>query len=178
MNDADVPRRIARFGARGARAAADGWDAAGQRLRRARLLAAIRAAAFRVHAEVDVSIAADVWLGTDIRVTVEPGSRNRLAVAPGSRIEDRVLIMLKGGDVDLGPRSELRRGVVLNVAGALVLRSDNPVSWNSVIHCSNRVELAPMAGLAEQVTIADSSHFWTTPEEHFWHNVAKMRTPA
>jgi acetyltransferase-like isoleucine patch superfamily enzyme len=40
-----------------------------------------------------------------------------------------------------------------------------------VIHCSNSVTIAPLAGLAEQVTIADSSHYFTTPDQHFWHNV-------
>ena len=29
--------------------------------------------------------------------------------------------------------------------------------------------------IAEQVTIADSSHFFTTPDEHFWHNVRRGR---
>jgi acetyltransferase-like isoleucine patch superfamily enzyme len=160
-----------RAGAGQVRAAASAVDAAVQSARRARLIAAIRAAAFRVHAEVDLTVAPDLWLGRDVRVTIEPHSRNRLAIGSGSRIEDRVLIMLKGGDIQLGPRVELRRDVVVNVAGRLILRGDNPVSWHSVIHCSERVELAEMAGCAEQVTIADSSHYWTTPDEHFWHNV-------
>ena len=160
-----------RAGARQARAAASTFDAAVQAARRARLITAIKATAFRVHAEVHLDVAPDLWLGRDVRVTIEPHSHNRLVIGPGSRIEDRVLVMLKGGTVELGPRVELRRDVILNVAGTLVLRGDNPVSWNSVIHCSERVELAEMAGCAEQVTIADSSHYWTTPDEHFWHNV-------
>lgn len=160
-----------RAGARQARAAASSYDTAVQAARRARFITAIKAAAFRVYADVDLDISPDLWLGRDVRVTIEPNSQNRLAIGAGSRIEDQVLIMLKGGDIQLGPRVELRRDVVLNVAGTLVLRGDNPVSWNSVIHCSERVELAEMAGCAEQVTIADSSHYWTTPDEHFWHNV-------
>lgn len=171
MSDAAGLRRIARLGAAQVRAGADAYDAAVQAARRARLQAAVKATAFRVHAEVDLTVAPDVWLGRDVRVTVEPGSRNRLVIGPGSRLEDRVLVMLKGGTVVLGPRVELRRNVILNVAGTLLLRGDNPVSWNSVIHCSQRVEFAEMAGLAEQVTVADSSHYWTTPEDHFWHNV-------
>ena len=66
---------------------------------------------------------------------------------------------------------EFRRGVVLNVAGRLELQGDNPVSWGTVLHCSNEIVLEPMVGLAEYVTLADSSHFFTTPDEHFWHNV-------
>ena len=171
MTDSGLPRRVLRAGAGRTRVALDDGERALHRVRRARLLAAVRVTAFRGRASVALDVAPDVALGRGVRVTVEPGSHNRLVVGPGTRIEDGVLIMLKGGTVELGPRVELRRDVVLNVAGHLTLRGDNPVSWQCVIHCSRRVELAEMAGLAEQVTIADSSHYWTTPDEHFWHNV-------
>ena len=61
----------------------------------------------------------------------------------------------------------------MNLAGHLRLDGDNPVSWGTVVHCSNDIHLEEMAGIAEQVTIADSSHYFTTPDEHFWHNVTK-----
>ena len=170
-DDAAGSRQLLRYGARRARAAAVGWDEATQRVRRARLIGGIKATAFRAYAEVDLQVPPDVQLGSGIRVTVEPGTTNRLIIGPGSRIEDRVLIMLKGGTVDLGVRTELRRDVILNVAGTLTLRGDNAISWRSIVHCANNVEFAEMAGLAEHVTVADSSHFWTTPDEHFWHNV-------
>ena len=141
------------------------------RVRRARLVADLRRSAWLVGAEVDLDLPADLLVGKDITVQVEPGSRNRFVLGPGSRIEDGVVLMLKGGSVLGGPRIELRRGVVLNIAGTLRLDGDNPVSWGSVIHCSASVHLEEMAGIAEHVTIADSSHFFTTPDEHFWHNV-------
>jgi acetyltransferase-like isoleucine patch superfamily enzyme len=146
-------------------------DPAGVALRRAAFVARIRAAAAWNHASVDVDIADDIVLGHRVRVTFQPWSENRLRIGPGCRLEDGVLIQLKGGTVVLGERVELRRDVVLNVAGRLEMQGDNPVSWNTVIHCSNEVTLGRMAGLAEQVTIADSSHYFTTPDEHFWHNV-------
>ena len=82
-----------------------------------------------------------------------------------------MLIQLKGGQVRIGENVELRRDVLLNIAGRLEVRGNNPTSWNTVIHCSNEVTLDEMVGIAEHVTIADSSHFFTTPDEHFWHNV-------
>lgn len=142
-----------------------------QRARRAALVARVRAVARMVRAEVDLDLAPDLHVGRDVRVTVEPGTRNVLRIGPGSRLDDRVLIMLKGGTIDLGPRVEVRRDVVLNVAGTLRVAGDTPISWGSVLHCSSEVVFERMVGLAEQVTVADSSHFFTTPEEHFWHNV-------
>jgi acetyltransferase-like isoleucine patch superfamily enzyme len=145
----------------------------GRALRRATFLARLRLAAEWVRADVDVQIAADVSFGRGIRVYVQPDSHNVLRIGPGSSVGDRVLLMLKGGEILLGPRVELRHDVVLNVAGRLELRGDNPVSYGSVVHCSNSVLLHELVGVAEHVTIADSSHYFTTPEEHFWHNVRR-----
>jgi acetyltransferase-like isoleucine patch superfamily enzyme len=142
-----------------------------ERARRARFVANVRRAAWQVGAEVELDLPPDLLVGKDVTVQVEPGSRNRLVLGPGSRIDDRALLMLKGGSVLGGPRIEVRRDVVLNVAGTLRLDGDNPLSWGTVVHCSSDVHLEPMAGIAEHVTIADSSHFFTTPDEHFWHNV-------
>lgn len=154
-----------------ARRAAPTVTAARRRARRAAFLAQTRSAARMVRASVDLDVAEDLRVGRDVRVTFEPGSRNVLHVGPGSTFEDRVLIMLKGGSVELGPRVEIRRDVVLNVAGRLRVEGDTPISWGSVLHCSTEVVLEPMVGLAEQVTVADSSHYFTEPDVHFWHNV-------
>jgi acetyltransferase-like isoleucine patch superfamily enzyme len=144
-----------------------------RRLRRAVFVAAVRRAARHCGGTVELDLAPDLELGKGIRVTVMPGTHSVVRIGPGSRIEDRVLLMLKGGRLEAGPRVELRRDVIVNLAGRLRLDGDNPVSWNTVVHCSNDVHLEEMAGIAEQVTIADSSHYFTTPDEHFWHNVRK-----
>lgn len=154
-----------------ARRATPTVTAARQRARRAAFVARTLSAARMVRASVDLDVAGDLRVGRDVTVTFEPGSRNVLHVGPGSTFEDRVLIMLKGGTVDLGPRVELRRDVVLNVAGRLRVVGDTPVSWGSVLHCSTEVVFERMVGLAEQVTVADSSHYFTEPDVHFWHNV-------
>jgi acetyltransferase-like isoleucine patch superfamily enzyme len=144
-----------------------------QRVRRTALVLRVRRAARRVGATVELDLAPDVFIGRDVVVTVMGGTHTVVRIGPQSRIEDRVLLMLKGGRLEAGPRVDLRRDVVINLAGHLRLDGDNPVSWGSVLHCSNDIHLEEMAGLAEQVTVADSSHYFTTPDEHFWHNVTK-----
>lgn len=173
MPPRNLGNRGLRAGARAVRGAAREADAGVLRARRLRLAAMVRAAAFRVYSEVDLRIAPDVLLGRAVRVTVAPNTRNRLWLGPNARLGDNVRIMLNGGSVELGPRAELRRDVVANVSGELRMGTDTVISWGSVLHCSQRIELADMAGLAEQVTVADSSHYWTTPDEHFWHNVRR-----
>lgn len=142
--------------------------------RRLRLLTAMRVAAERVHARLVLDVAPDVTLGRRVRVALDPGGDYRLSIGPGCRIHDDVLIRFsESGSVHLGPRVEIRRGVTFNVGGELILRGDNVLSWYTTIHCSQRVEIDEMASFAEHVSIADSRHYWTTPEEHFWHNVKK-----
>jgi acetyltransferase-like isoleucine patch superfamily enzyme len=154
-----------------ARVAQPRWRATETAVRRRAFLTRTKLAATWAHATVRLDIAPDVRIGPDVRVVFEPWSHNALAIGPGSSLDDRVLIQLKGGTIELGDRVEIRRDCVLNVAGHLVIEGETPISWNSVIHCSTDIRLARMVGLAEQVTLADSSHFFTDPDEHFWHNV-------
>jgi hypothetical protein len=144
-----------------------------QRFRRAAFIVRLKVAARRRYARVELHLAPDLDLGRRITVTVMPGTSSVLRIGPGSKIEGGVTIMLKGGRLEAGPRMELRRGVIVNLAGVLTMECDNAISWGTIVHCSNEIYMEPMAGIAEYATIADSSHFFTTPEEHFWHNVRK-----
>ena len=154
-----------------ARVAAPRVRAADTALRRRAFLARTRLAATWVHASVQLDVAPDVRIGSDVRVVFEPWSHNVLSIGPGSVLGDRVLIQLKGGTIRIGDRMDIRRDCVLNVAGNLVMEGDGPISWMSVIHCSNDIHLGRMVGFAEHVTLADSSHYFTEPDAHWYHNV-------
>lgn len=150
---------------------ADGAERVLHRTRRARLVATTRAAAFRGNADLHLDVAADVELGRRVRITVEPNTTNRLVIGPGCRLFDGVLIRLQGGDVELGERVELRRGVVLTASGRLRLRGDNMISWQSTVHCAGTVDIGAHTITGDQVTFADSRHVWTEPDAPVWHNV-------
>lgn len=130
-----------------------------------------KAAAALADSYIDLDVADDVWVGSGVRVSLLPGTHNRLHIGAGGSVGDRVSFQLKGGRIDIGPRVEIRRDCVFNVAGHLQVHGETPISWGCVIHCSNDVVFERMVGLAEQVTVADSSHFFTEPDAHFWHNV-------
>jgi acetyltransferase-like isoleucine patch superfamily enzyme len=146
-------------------------QAAVQRARHKALVARIKSAAIWNNASVDLRIHPDVRIGRGVRVTFEAWSHNVLHVGSGSWIDDNVLIQLKGGSIVIGPRVQLRRDMVLNVAGRLDCEGDNVISWGSVIHCTNDVHVGRQTIIGEYTTIADSSHYFTTPEDHVWHNV-------
>jgi acetyltransferase-like isoleucine patch superfamily enzyme len=166
-------RRTAADLVRATRGLAPPSRAAVQATRRKALIAQIKATAIWNDATVDLRIDPDVRIGRRVRVTVEPWSHNVLHVGSGSWIDDDVLLQLKGGQVLVGPRVQLRRSLVLNVAGRLECAGDNVVSWNTVIHCSADVHIGSRTIIGEHVTIADSSHYFTAPEDHVWHNVRR-----
>ena len=140
------------------------------RARRAALIARTRLLAEWHRASVELDLHPSIQLGRDIRIEVAPHTTNVLRVGPGGRLDDRVLVRLNGGRIELGPDCHLRAGVVLNVAGHLELVRRNILSWGTAVHCAESVRLEPLASLAEQVTIADSTHFFTTPDEFFYDN--------
>jgi acetyltransferase-like isoleucine patch superfamily enzyme len=154
-----------------AREVADASIATSRKVRREAFLARVRAAAWKASATVDVQVAPDLLVGRDVRVTLDPGTHTVVRIGAGCKLEDRVLLALKGGQLLMGDRVELRRDVVVNVTGRLQFDGDTPVSWGSVIHCSHDIRFERMVGIAEQVTVADSSHYFTEPDTHFWHNV-------
>lgn len=144
------------------------WPA---RARRLALVARTRAAAAWYRAELDLDIAPDVLVGRGVRIEVAPSTVNRIRIGPGSRLGDRVLVRMTGGTVELGAAVELRRDTVLNLGGGHLELGDGCIlSWGCRVHCAEHVRLAPIVGVAEDVTIADSTHFFTEPDRFFYDN--------
>lgn len=139
--------------------------------RRAAFIARMKLQAAWNGASVEVDVAPDVRFGRDIAITVWPGSRNSVRIGPGSRIGDRVLFILNDGRIDLGDRVEVRRDTTFMMwGGSLELAGENILSWGNVIHCATSIRLGRMTSTNEFVTIVDSSHYFTTPDEFFYHN--------
>lgn len=142
-----------------------------RRARRAAFIARANAAARWAGSTLELDLADDIALGSRIRLAITPRTHNRLIVRSRTIIESDVLLRLGNGTVDVGERCVLRSGVVLNVGGgSFSLGRSCVLSWGTVVHCSERVALDEMVGVAEQVTIADTNHYFTAPDEHFWHN--------
>jgi acetyltransferase-like isoleucine patch superfamily enzyme len=144
------------------------WRAWLQRERwRLQILAKARLAG----AELELTIDDSARIDPAAVVTVRSGTRNRLSIGPGSTIDGDVTIQLADGTAELGPGTELRKGVVLNIGGGhLTMTQGNILSWGTTLHCAERVVLEPLAGASEYVTVTDSRHFHTSEDEFFYHN--------
>ncbi len=161
-------QRLARAAARHQRT----WTATVGRLRRAAFVRRLHLLAAMADAEIMTDISLDVDLGRRLKVEIAPRSRNTLVIGPGCRIRDDVTLLLDGGTVRIGPWSDVRRGVVLSVAGELVLEGSNILSWGTTVHCAGRTMLAELVGASDHVSIVDSTHYFTEPDRAFHRNVA------
>ena len=134
-----------------------------RRFRRALLVRRIQVLAAAAGATVQVEVATDALVGRDVRVEVGPGS-SRLRIGSATAIGDGVVLQLRGGSIEVGPWSDLRRGVVLNVSGALVVGERTVLGAGTTVHCAHQVTIGDRVGIGEYTTLVDTSHRHTAPD--------------
>lgn len=139
-------------------------------VRVARLRARVHFAASAAGGAVDLEIGEDVRLDAVPEVYVHPGTRSRLVVGPGARIGSLVRIELRGGELVLGPRADIRRLCRLNAKGRCTLGEDVLLSTGVHLHCAESITIADWSIVGEYSTIADSNHVRTGVDEHVYHS--------
>jgi serine acetyltransferase len=140
--------------------------------RRLTFLVRLRVSAWLERAEISVHIDKAVSFGRGIKIEIKPRSRASLTILSGSKIGDDVRLRLRGGEIWIGHKVDIRAGAVLSIGGGTIrLDGPNNLSWGVVIHCANMVHLHRHAHVAEFSTIVDSSHYYTSPEVWSYHNV-------
>lgn len=146
-------------------------DRAQYAFRRRAFIARLRVHAFWQRATVEIDLSPDLKLGREVRATLEPRTHNVLRIGPNCTIADRMLFVFKGGQIELGDWVEIRRDSVLTVAGRLSMEGKNVVQPAVGIHCDESVIVRRMAGIGERVTIVDSAHYFTGPDDWMGDNL-------
>lgn len=146
------------------------WIPVAARLRRALLVRRLAAVAAAAGATVLVDVALDAAVGRGVRVEVAPGSTNRLVVKAGATIGDGVVLQLKGGTVEVGPWTDLRRGVVLNVSGDLRLGESSVLGAGTTVHCAHQVVIGDRVAIGEYTTVVDTSHHHSEPGRPIYYD--------
>lgn len=142
-----------------------------RRFRRAVFVRRIQLLAASVGSTVDLDAALDLHLGRHIRIEIAPGTHNELHIGTGCRVRDGVAILLDGGRIRIGPWSDIRRGVVLNVSGTLDMAGGNILSWGTTVHCAGRISLGRFVAAGEHVSLVDSTHYHSSEERAVHRNV-------
>ena len=139
--------------------------------RREALIARIRAQAAWQRSSVDIDIDPTATIGPDIAVTIDPDTASTLFLGPDTVLAGRLRLHLRGGHISIADRSSIRQNSVLNVSGDLYVGPDSILSYGTIVHCAERIVLREIVGIAEYVTVVDSTHFHTDPQVRHYDNV-------
>jgi acetyltransferase-like isoleucine patch superfamily enzyme len=109
-----------------------------------------------------------VTVGRRHAIEIWAGADNVLELGDHVLIEDDVKLHLFGGNIRVGPESQLRDFVRFKTQGDLTLGRKVVLGYITMLHCSERIELHDYAGLSERVTVVDSDHGFDGSDEYFF----------
>ena len=96
-----------------------------------------------------------VRLGSGVTFEVWAPGANLLEIGDHCLLHG-CMLQLRSGRISLADHVQVRDFAVVKSYGDLSLGSRVFVSYSSVVHCEERVEISELAGLAERVTVIDS----------------------
>jgi acetyltransferase-like isoleucine patch superfamily enzyme len=114
---------------------------------------------------VVLEIDRDALISRSVSIDVWPSTTSRVAVGASAQIGDGVRLSLRGGQLEIGPRTDIRRFGTYQVGGRLTIGAGCVMSTGMQVHCAERVEVGDMTIIGEYSTIADSRHLRTSEDE-------------
>jgi maltose O-acetyltransferase len=140
-----------------------------QRLARELFVVRVKTLALTVGATVELDIADDVVIDGQPRLEIYHQTWNQLRIGARSRIGDGVRISLRGGTLDIGNDTEIRRLGTYQVAGSARIGSGVVMSTGIVLHCAESIDVGDLTIIGEYTTITDSGHRRTPPSVAIHH---------
>ncbi len=132
-----------------------------RRWARERLIIRLKLLARSVGATVDVRIARDVRIDGPAVLEIYPATTNVLVIGSGVIIGDGVRLSLRGGSLEIGDGTEVRRHGNYQVAGRARIGNGVVLSNGITLHCAESIEIGDLTIVGEYATITDSSHVRT-----------------
>jgi acetyltransferase-like isoleucine patch superfamily enzyme len=129
-----------------------------RRWARERLVIRLKLLAARGHASIDVRIARDVRVDGQPSLEIYPSTTNTLVVGSGSIIGDGIRLSLRGGSLEIGERTEVRRLGTYQITGTARIGSGVVLANGLTMHCAESITINDLTIMGEYVTVTDSSH--------------------
>jgi acetyltransferase-like isoleucine patch superfamily enzyme len=143
-----------------------------RRWRRERLLIRLKLLAASVDATIDVTVAHDVRIDGMPIFDIYPQTANKLVIGSGAILGDGIRISLRGGSLEFGEGTEVRRLGTYSVAGRVNIGRDVLMSNGIMVHCAESIEIGDMTIIGEYTTITDSRHLRTDVGDPVRHATA------
>ena len=143
--------------------------------RRRLLIARTHLAARRVGAGLRLDLHPSVVVGRHVTIEVWHDTRNAVSIGAGTRLADHTWISMRGGSVEIGTATDLRRGVTLVCSGRLVIGDEVMLNTGTHVHCAGDVRIDDWTIFGEYCSVVDSQHVRTSPDEPIQHATAVDR---
>jgi acetyltransferase-like isoleucine patch superfamily enzyme len=108
-----------------------------------------------------------VTVGRRCAIEIWAGAETLLDLGDHTSIEDDVKLHLFGGRIRVGPESQLRDAVRVKTRGDVTLGRKVVLSYLTILHCTERIELHDYVGLSERTTVVDSDHGFDGSDVYF-----------
>ena len=145
--------------------------AAGRRVATSAFQLRARTAAALADGHVDLVVDPTAFVSTTVRVEVLPGSRTTVVIGPGARLEEAVVLSLRGGELSIGGHTQVRRGTTLVVGGRLDVGRQVVLAAGMFVHCAEQVVIGDLTIIGSFTTVTDSAHLRTPPGMPVHHSL-------
>jgi acetyltransferase-like isoleucine patch superfamily enzyme len=136
--------------------------------RRFWLILRLRLQALRTHTQLELDLAKNCRLGKGLKIVLQ-GGHCKITMRERSRLGERVHIEMRGGELYMGPRTEIRAETIAHISGRLHLEEACGFSVRCVIHCGSSIEVGKYTGIGEYVSVMDGEHVHVQTDEYWWY---------
>lgn len=130
---------------------------------RERLVIRLKLLAAKGRATIHVRIGHGVRIDRQPLLEIYPATANSFVLGDGVIVGDGVRLSFRGGVMEVGTDTELRRLATYQVTGSLRVGSGVVLSNGVIVHCAESIEIGDLTIIGEYSTITDSSHERTAP---------------
>jgi acetyltransferase-like isoleucine patch superfamily enzyme len=143
--------------------------------RRSCLILRLRSQALRTRTRLELDVAKNCRLGKGLKIVLR-GGHCKIILRESAHLGERVHIEIKGGELYMGPRTEIRAESVAHISGRLHLEEACGFSIRCVIHCGSTIEIGKYTIFGEYASVLDGEHVHIQTDEYWFYGDPEAQT--
>lgn len=128
----------------------------------------LRLQALRTRTRLELDLAKNCRVGKGLKIVLQ-GGHCKITMREKSHLGERVQIEMKGGELYMGPRTEIRAESVAHISGKLHLEEACGFSIRCVIHCGSTIEIGKHTIFGEYASVLDGEHVHIQTDEYWFY---------
>ncbi len=139
-----------------------------QRWRRLSFVLRLRLQAIRTRSSLELDVAKTCRIDRGVRIVLQ-GGHNKITLGDKAWLGERVHIELRGGELYMGERTEIRAESVAHISGRFYMEYACAFSIRCMIHCGKSIEVCHYTTFGEYTSVMDGEHVHTQTDGYWWY---------